>query len=223
MTGSPVFEHRDLGLSVAEVLKQLIFSGGLLPGERLVETELADRFGTSRGPIRDALTTLEQSGLVTSRPRRGTVVRELTVADVEEVYTLRIALESLAVRLLVEVGDEPAAGLWELLDVLDAAHAAGDRLVIGIADMDFHRAIVRNCGHRRLLDAWERLADQTILLMAELSSLDPVIQGPTGDHRSIVERLAERDGAGADAALVRHLTSAMTTVVAHWSHDRVTA
>ena len=80
--------------------------------------------------------------------------------------------------------------------------------------MAFHRAIVQLAGHQRLLTAWERLADQTMLLMTELSSVAPVIQGPAGDHQAIAQALQRHDAAAAVVALERHLASASDTMAA---------
>ena len=84
---------------VAEELHALIFSGSLKPGERLVEERLTERFGVSWPPLREALRLLEQEGLVERRPRRGTIVTPLDANDVREIYSLRWALERLAIEL----------------------------------------------------------------------------------------------------------------------------
>lgn len=216
-----VIERPDLGVAVARELRSLILRGDLHPGQRLVETDLAHRFGTSRGPVRDALVQLERSGLVTVQPRRGSFVRELSPADVDEVYSLRIALESLAVHRLVELGaPDPTAELRAPLDALDAAHRAGDRSAVGEADMALHHALVAASGHRRLLESWDRLGDQTMFLMSVLSSVDPIIQGPDGDHAAIVALIESGDARAATAALERHLTTAREAMLAHWSAGR---
>jgi GntR family transcriptional regulator of gluconate operon len=208
--------HPDLGFSVAGALKQAIFRGELTAGTRLVETELAERFGTSRGPVRDALVELERCGLVESRPRRGTVVRTIAAQDVEEIYSLRAVLETLAVRRLLRLADGSAAeALTAAMEALDAAHASGDRVAVGEADMAYHRTIVALSGHSRLLDSWDLLADQTMLLMTELSSIAPVIQAPAGDHRAIADAIASGDEVAAVAALERHLAMAAATMGAN--------
>ncbi|MGI9597872.1 MAG: GntR family transcriptional regulator [Acidimicrobiales bacterium] len=199
--------HPDLGSAVGASLRVAIISGQIPAGDRLVETELADRFGVSRGPIRDALAELERGGLVELRARKGSYVRSLTAIDVDEVYTLRISLESLAVRRSIEFGADHRP-LRALLDELESANQAGDAMLIGAADMALHRGFVEAANHGRLLDAWERLADQTLLMMTSLPTLDPEIQGPTGGHRTIVERMAAAEADAAVAALVDHLRAA---------------
>lgn len=205
-------EHVDLGTAVTASLRSAIVSGELPAGARLVETELADRFGVSRGPVRDALAELQRSGLVELRARRGSFVRSLTATDVDEVYSLRIALETLAVRRAAARGVDPTR-LRSLLAELVRADEIGDGEAIGTADMALHRAVVESAAHRRLLEAWERLADQTLLMMTDLSSLDPTIQSPTGAHQLIVDRLTAGDAEGAAAALVDHLEAARSVMI----------
>ena len=180
----------------------------------MVETELAEQFGTSRGRIRDALADLERTGLVELRPRKGSFVRTLAAADVDEVYSLRITLESMAVRRAVDAG---ASVDRALLDDLGAAHAdRADGLAIALADMALHRAVVVAAGHARLLAAWDSLADQTLLMMATLPSIAPDLQGPLGAHAAIVDALAAGDADGAIAALVEHLTEARDAMSARF-------
>ncbi len=208
--------HTDLGSAVTTALRDAIVAGRFEAGERLVETDLAEQFGTSRGPIRDALAELERTGLVELRPRKGSFVRTLTATDVDEVYSLRITLESMAIRLAVEAGRGDAIGS-ELLEALAVAHAGGGGShAIALADMALHRAVVAAAGHQRLLEAWEALADQTLLMMATLPSVAPDIQGPMGAHRAIVDALASGVADVAEAALVEHLTEARAAMSARF-------
>ena len=208
-------EHMDLGTAVTASLRSAIVSGNIATGERLVETELAEKFGVSRGPVRDALAELQRTGLVELRARRGSFVRSLTATDVDEVYTLRIALESLAIQRAVANDPDPDP-LTAVLHELTDAHDAGDNSRIAVADMALHRAVVQAADHGRLLDAWERLADQTLLMMTKLTSLDPDIQGPTGSHRDIIEHIIDGNASAATAALVDHLESARVIVAARF-------
>lgn len=211
-TVSSAVQHTDLSTAVTASLRSAIVSGDLSAGSRLVETELAERFGVSRGPVRDALAELERSGLVELRARKGSFVRQLTATDIDEVYSLRIALESLAVRRAAEDGVDRSP-LEPLLVELEEATTAGDGPTIGNADMELHRALVKAAGHGRLLEAWERLADQTLLLMTNLPMVDPEIQGPSGAHREIVLHLSTGDAALAEAALVGHLEAARSAMI----------
>ncbi len=204
----------ELGDAVTNALRDLIFDGTFSPGERLVETELAERFGTSRGPVRDALAELEQSGLVQSINRRGSFVATMTPVDIDELYTLRGSLEALAVeRAIDRVGPEEVRRLDGLLAELAAALDSGDRRAVAAADMAFHRSIVELADHRRLLAAWEGLADQTRLVMLELSAVSPETQADVGGHREMLDALAGDEPQLAAAAVRRHLEAARRVMV----------
>jgi DNA-binding GntR family transcriptional regulator len=208
----------DLGDAVADRLRTSILRGDLAPGERLVETALAQACGTSRGPIRDAIGRLEAAGLVTVTPRRGAYVATFDRDDVGEIYSLRASLETLAVQRAAANGTESDwAAMDAALDDLTAALAAGDPFAAGAADMRFHRALVAAAGHERLARAWDAFADQTLLLLRDLSRVEPDIQSATGGHRDIVDALRRRDAAGAERLLHDHLTTAQAAMSASFA------
>ena len=202
--------HTDLGSAVTAL--RVRWAGRTR--QRLVETELAERFEVSRGPVRDALAELERSGLVELRPRKGSFVRALTASDVAEIYTLRSALESLALRLAATTGVDTVP-MRTHLTALEAAHERNDTAAIGAADMALHRSFIA-ANHGRLLDAWEALADQTQLMMAALPAVDGDIQGPMGAHRSIVDAVEAGDADAAVAALTTHLDDAREAMLPHF-------
>ncbi len=204
----------DLGHAVTAAIRELIMTGAVAPGDRLVETELSERFGTSRGPVRDAFKELEQSGLVVSVPRRGTFVATLTAADIHEIYTLRLALEKLAIGTTATIAtDHDIAAMRAAVERLTEAQRTSDRRAGAEADIAIHRLIVRTAGHERLTEAWERLADQTLLLMAELMDLLLDVQHAAGDHDALVNAIADHDVAGAEAALTDHLLAASQAMI----------
>src|SRR5215210_2156420 len=99
-------ESRSLAVDIAERLRAAILDGHFGPGERLREEALARSMGVSRGPIREALVRLEREGLLVIRRNRGAVVAQLSREDLEEVYTLRVAIERLAVQRAVLYADD---------------------------------------------------------------------------------------------------------------------
>ena len=204
----------DLGHAVTAAIRELIMTGAVAPGDRLVETELSERFGTSRGPVRDAFKELEQSGLVISVPRRGTFVATLTATDIHEIYTLRLALEKLAIVTTATIAtDHDIAAMRAAVERLTEAQRTSDRRAGAEADIAIHRLVVRTAGHERLTEAWERLADQTLLLMAELMDLLLDVQHAAGDHDALVNAIADHDVAGAEAALTDHLLAASQAMI----------
>lgn len=157
--------------SVVEVIVQrlraLIVSGDVQPGDRLVEERFTEMFGVSRPPLREALRTLERDGLVKSLPRRGYIVMPITAEDVREIYSLRYALERLAVELGVPVQDpsrlEPMrAALREMQEAVDAK----DDDAVLAANSRFHHALVGLPGHKRLIASYEGIRLQLEFCMA---------------------------------------------------------
>ncbi len=152
---------------VVSRLQELILSGALAPGERLVEERLTERFGVSRPPVREALRILQRDGLVESIPRRGCIVTPLEADDIREIYSLRWALERLALELLVPVSDPATLDpLRAALESIRQAAAADDERALLEANVDFHMTLCEITGHKRLIRAYRSLASQLRLCMA---------------------------------------------------------
>jgi GntR family transcriptional regulator, gluconate operon transcriptional repressor len=199
--------HKQLWEAVSDQLRDEILDGRLAAGTRLVETELADRFGVSRGPIRDALRELSRSGLARDVPRRGTFVSSLTERDLEEVYVIRRALEEAAVRLTVaRATDADVAAMFEAVAAAEAAYARSDLGAAWEADMAFHRTYCELSGNGRLVDLFDGLASQTLLLMrTSLESHASLAWTPPVElHRHIATAVADRDVTAAIAAVGEH-------------------
>ena len=201
------FAHKQLWESVSDQLRDEILDGRLPAGTRLVEMELADRFGVSRGPIRDALRDLARQGLALDLPRRGTFVSSLTERDLEEVYGIRRAIEEAAVRgAIARASGAEIAELFELLAEVEAAYGREDLSAAWEADMAFHRAYCRLSGNGRLLDLFDHLASQTLLLMRTALERRASLgwTPPVEVHRQIAAGIASRDGDAAAAAVGAH-------------------
>lgn len=129
-----IIENARVGRLTAQelvlvALRDAILAGVLEPGSRLRQEELADLFGTSRIPIREALRALEYEGLVRSEPHRGFTVTALDADDIEEVYELRILLEGHAIRLAIPLmTDDDLEELQQLFDAMQAADNPDEQL-----------------------------------------------------------------------------------------------
>ena len=143
---------------ITNTLRDLIVRGALAVGERLVEISLAKQFGVSWGPIREALWQLETEGLAVSRGS-GTYVVGISVSDVDELYALRDAIETLALTLAMKKAKQDE---WDVLDPivarLKAAADAGNVDAVAQADIDFHRSIYSLSRNWRLTEVWDRYA-----------------------------------------------------------------
>ena len=151
----------------AEEIRKLIFSGELGPGDKLNEPPLAKRLGISRPPLREALRVLESERLLEQSPRRGYRVVGMNDADIDEIYSLRRALEMFALDLLLARHDPAVyATLDPIMAAMRAAAKRGDSAGVVQANVQFHTGIVEAAGHGRLADAYRTLMLQMQLCMA---------------------------------------------------------
>ena len=155
---------------VGDRLREAILQGKFRPGERLREAELAAMLEVSRGPVREALSRLEHEGLVLTRRNRGASVARLTSDDEEEVRSLRLAIERLAIELAVRRATE--ADIGALGDEVDRLRTAGQRPTMQeLAEFEvrFDDLLYRAARHKRLDAAWRTLRSQVFLLLASRS------------------------------------------------------
>jgi DNA-binding GntR family transcriptional regulator len=189
-----------------------LLTGRIKPGQRLVERDMAEEMGLSRGPIRDGLAALERHGLVVRHRNKASYVASLDESDVRDVYTVRRMFETFALRLALENGlltEAALAPLTLLVEQMDAAGQAGDRVAVMERDLEFHRALCELGGSPRLLDLYDqtRLLRLLVFTISQLPHLDLHVLGR--QHQQIVDALGsavrQRDAAPAIAALERHL------------------
>ncbi|WP_300007831.1 GntR family transcriptional regulator [Pseudonocardia sp.] len=171
MTAEPAVEGGLEASSLVELavrrLRSEILSGALVPGERLVEEQLTRRFGTSRAPLREALRLLGQQGLVEHLPRRGVRVAELSARDIDELFSLRDALERFAAQCALSGGTRPDAGeLRSATEQMERAAVDGDAVQQAAAHRAFHLALVGLAGHHQLMRAYEPVLTRLQLYMA---------------------------------------------------------
>lgn len=196
---------------IAASLRELINSGELASGARLVERDLAERFGISRIPLREAVQQLEHEGLVESYRNRGAVVRTLDAHDVEEIYGLRVLLEGDAIFRSVKRLDDEALARAELVHRL--LGEAGTPQRQGELNREFHALLYAGCGNRRQLEAIRALRGQVERyerLQSPLLAETPSFQV---EHEAILQACRERNARGARAMTAAHLESARAIVL----------
>jgi DNA-binding GntR family transcriptional regulator len=196
---------------IGQRIKSAILGGAFRPGERLVETAIAEQLDVSRAPVREALSALEQEGIVAHVPRRGYFVVEFTDKDIEEVYSLRLLLEVEALRRAIDrASQEDVAELQGLVDDLStAAVNKDDPETIVALDMAFHEGICRLADHSRLYSAWNNLRLQTQLLIGLTSRThyDHPDQ-PRVWHQRILDAMKDKDLKQALETLKDHMLDA---------------
>ena len=199
--------------AVLAALREDIRTGVLAPGDQIVQEALADRYGVSRVPLREALKTLESEGQVTYYPHRGYFVAELSVADLLEVYRLRALLEAEAIRAAVPgLGDDDVAALADLADAIDTASSRGDLTAVTIANRRFHFAIFDAAGmprlSRLLRQLWEATDAYRSLYFAEPANRERV----AGEHAAMIAALRARDAEAVVALHDRHRATSVDVV-----------
>ncbi len=190
----PMMESRPIREIAYEVLKRAIITGEIPAGERIVETDYAERLHISRTPLREALRKLERDGLVEYVLRRGVVVRAFTIADVDEIYTIRNALEMLTLPAVVKnVKDQDIAQLREKLQKMDEAMAKGDMESLSHLARAFHGQITHLSNQTRILRVIES-QDEYITRFSAMSIAQETRRPQAHqEHHQIVEYLEKRD------------------------------
>ncbi len=155
---------------VAEQLRDDILTGALLPNAQLNEKQLALAFGVSRGPLREAMQRLIQEGLLRSEPHRGVFVAEISEPDLADIYFVRAAIESVAVRQLVALGKTGAISsqLSRISEKMDKAVRAKRWKDGSELDFEFHRTLVDAAGSKRLSKTYMTVQAETRLCLHRL-------------------------------------------------------
>ena len=178
-------------------MREAILTAALPPGTRLRQEKLAEVFGTSRIPVREALRALEYEGLVTSLPYRGFTVTELDADDIEEVYDLRILLESHAVRLAIPLmTDEDLQTLEELYADMKRAEAGDAQLA---ARERFYMKLFSMTGRHRLVGLISRLRQEVARSLRW-----PTLQHAPEHHEQFFEAVRAGDAERAASQLASH-------------------
>ncbi len=200
------FDTQTLRERVYQHLKQEILENRIPPGAVLQEVPLAESLGVSRGPIREAMSTLAAEGLLTITPRRGAVVTELTKHGFQEAYQLREALEALSVRLAVprmsdaelESLDGPLAEMVRCAEALDGTGFFE-------ANRAFHGVFIDGSRNSMLVEAYNRLIGQMAPYRGPSALLRGNLEQSIAEHRGIREAARARDVDRAVALVIDHI------------------
>ena len=183
------------------------------PGSRLVESELAERFGVSRTPIREALQRLETQSLLT-RDGRSLIVASLDHNQMAELYVVRTELEGLAARLAAQHASVEEINV--LQQMIDAdRERVSDAAALARSNKRFHKQL-HLASHNRFLVQQLDLVYRSMALLAT-TSLAVEGRGPVAldEHQAIVSAISDRDGSAAHEAVKRHLSEAFVTRLKH--------
>lgn len=200
-THEEVYSPSTAGEFVYRGLRRMLMAGELLPGDRLVQTQLAKRFGTSSIPVLEATRRLEQDGLLISQPNRGAQVPTWKPIDIEAAFLVRESLEAIACRLFVQhASDQDKRKLRELSRDFDDKARAGDARGWCDADVALHLHIVRATGANILVRSIENSCAITLtihnahILQGAAQELIP----QEGLHNELVSALLSGDATRAE-------------------------
>ncbi|WP_187293252.1 GntR family transcriptional regulator [Burkholderia cepacia] len=168
--------------------------GLILPGDRIVEAEIAEKLGVSRVPVREALRMLESQGIVQSVPNRGIRLAPVTRNRVMDLLEARIALELLSVRRVIKLklhkSPETLIRLRRKIDEIELMETRQDLYGLALADVGFHRELLEIGGNEIVLNLWEGIARQIVILvglLTELRNFPNAVQ----EHRELLSAIED--------------------------------
>ena len=189
--------------AVGADIRRAILDRELLPGQPLVEADLAARYGVSKTPVREALKELAGSGLVVISPYRGATVREVTPDWARDVCDLRLLLEPEAVRRAALAGDpEPYRAAAAVLDSAADLLTGDDHAQLSLLNRRFHHELYRGCGNALLVAQLDELRDRAALISVAGWAARPTWRAEWKEHRAVL-RAASAGHADQAADLVR--------------------
>jgi len=199
-------ERQSLSEQVYRYIKRLILSGQITGGERIPEERVAQRFGVSRTPIREALKRLEQYGLVYSKPRSYAEVVYFEPAEAAHVSVVRAQLEALSVGLLAVTGTEADFdALEDLARQCDLLIGKGDIAATFEIDSRLHLEIAKRTGNRHLYEIFEKIDAKVQLLRLAIALPLDILTRYVNQHPAIIREMRRRDKATAQHLMRKHI------------------
>lgn len=207
-------EYLPLRDVVFQTLRQAILRGTLQPGERLMEIHLAQKLGVSRTPVREAIRMLELDGLVTMVPRKGAIVAEITVSDLEDVLEVRAALEELAVKKACQnMTPEQLQELKKAGEKFARSLKKEDLMACAQADVEFHEIISEATNNRRLIQILNNIREQIYRYRLENLKDRSTHASLVEEHALICRALEERSEERAGEAVCIHIEHQKRSII----------
>jgi len=201
--GKKVIQRQSLTEQIKSILIDRIVDGTLAPGDRLKELKIADEFGTSQAPVREAIRSLQALGYVAHIPHVGALIKTFTAKEIEEAHQVREALEGHCLILanieLTKLVDE----LTQHTDTMHEAMTKGDIKTFSMADNLFHRTIVEFSGNKSMLDIWDSLRMQ-LQVIATIGDASMPLEKLYALHPPIVDSLKHKHREHAGRFLAEH-------------------
>ena len=212
MSLQPTTESKPIREIAYETLKRAIITGEIPAGARIVETDYADRMHISRTPLREALRKLERDGLVEYVMRRGVVVRAFTIADVNEIYTIRNSLELLTLPKIIEnATPEDIAELRGILAEMDQLEEVGDIEKLSPLARTFHARLTSISGQRRILRVIEGQDEYIRRFSAVAIAKENRRAAAHEEHHRLVDYVEQKNLEKFTALMTKHIERSKET------------
>ena len=205
-TALAFLQSSSLPMLMQEEIERLIMTGELAVGSRINESELAQRFNTSRGPVREALRALEEAGLVRNEKNRGVFVREIGFEEADEIYELREALEEIIGRRASRaITPDALKRLKAMLAPMKTAAQAQNVEQYAQLNLQFHDVLLEIAGSQKLTETYKRLTKELLLFRMRALHSRGGLRVSADEHRHIVEAIASGDPDRAGKAMRQHV------------------
>jgi len=215
-----ILKKKVLSEQIKEKLISEIMNNKYAPGDKLVESTIAKRFGVSQAPVREAIKGLAEMEFVTVEPYKGTTVRSMTKEDIWEMYTVRAALESLAAGIAAEkITPEQVTELECLVDEMIKAAKEGDVPLREEINIKLHNEILRISGHKLIMRlsksfrfaSWSHASGT----LSTMDTIEIAIR-----HKKIIEPLKNHDPKGASIAMREHIEATAQSMLKNWGKSK---
>ena len=206
-------QRSNLREQVVQAIRAAISSGELRPGDRINESQIAEHMKVSKAPVREALRLLENTGLVSTIPNKGSFVVKLSPQDVCDIFGIRQAAEHLAVSLVIDRRETAVLDLMQAaVEEMRKAERESDIQELSRADICFHELLIMYSGNRRLVRIWREM-DQPVRVFSLQGDLHAMRAAGAAEHEIILQAIRDRAKAKAQSLLEEHITVACERLV----------
>jgi len=207
-----LLQRTSLSSLVQGEVERRILEGALAPGAKLKEADLARELHVSRGPVREALRALEQSGLVRTEKNRGVFVRQVSLDEANEIYEVRAALErEIGALAAKRATREQIERLRDIVKRMQKVVRKRDPEAYFPLNIEFHEALTEASGNRALAAHYRSVVNELNLYRRDMIQRNvDIIPGSTKEHAAIVEAVARGDAALAERLLYEHVINSRT-------------
>ncbi|NJD61490.1 MAG: GntR family transcriptional regulator [Deltaproteobacteria bacterium] len=196
--------HLTLREKIVETVRNAIVNGQIPAGARVAEPELADRFGISRTPIREAFRQLESEGFITVIPRKGAIVASLSAKDISDFYDLKMVLEGYAARCAAKVLTAKELTKMEAVNrQMEAASTKKDLRKVLSLHNEFHEIFLKSCGNEKLYSIVQNMVMQFQRFRLILA-MRGKLEGSIRQHREIIDAFRKQDADLAESLVIKN-------------------